>query len=172
MAERESKKSYLRDFERSGDGYVYKGKLWRADPALRRRTLARAWALQAVMLLCVLLPGFVTTAGLLNTFYVILPYVFWFLADIVLTYTLGAITFGGNPLRDYVYERNVARYVFRSRLALAGAALTALALLVFFVRDGSGDGGVVCLGCCLLQIAASVCAGRNGLSGLWTEEVR
>ena len=63
------RKSYLRDFEKAADGsYVYKGETCHADSTLRRKLLIKLWLLQAVMLLAVLLPGFVTTAGLLNSF--------------------------------------------------------------------------------------------------------
>lgn len=165
---RKHRRSYLRDFVRGQDGsYVYTGKTWYADPALRRRMLLKLWALQAAMLLAVLLPGFVTTAGLQNTFYVIIPYVFWLMSDLSLAYTLGSMTFGGNPLRDYVYQRSVPRYPFLTVLALAGAALTALGLFVFLLRDGGGEGAAVCFICCAVQIAASVMAGRCKVADLW-----
>lgn len=162
------KRDYLRNFEKSPDGsYVYTGMTWHADPALRHRMLIRLWALQTVMLASVILPGIVTTAGLLNTFYVIIPYVFWFLSDIVLAYTLGSITLGGNPLRDYIYQRSVTQYALRTVFPLAGAALTALALLVFLLQGGSGEGAALCLICCVMQIGASVMAGRIRFLSIW-----
>lgn len=172
MAEkkRRDKKNYLRDFEKKPDGsYVYTGKTWHADEAVRRRILVKLWALQAIMLFSVFLPGFVTTAGLLNTFYVIIPYVFWLMSDFVLAYTLGSMTFGGNPLKNYIYERSVATYPFRTVLPVAGAALTAAALLIFLVRDGSGEGEIVCFICCGMQITASFFAGKSGIAGIWTD---
>lgn len=172
MAEKKKrdKKSYLRDFEKKPDGsYVYTGKTWHADEAVRRRILVKLWALQALMLISVFLPGFVTTAGLLNTFYVIIPYVFWFISDLVLAYTLGSMTFGGNPLKDYIYERSVLQYIPRTVFPLAGAVLTALALLVFILRDGSGEGKIVCFVCCALQSAASFLAKRSGITEIWAE---
>ena len=150
------KGSYLNDFEKSQDGgYVYVGKTWHADAAARRRILVKLWALQVCMLLAAFLPGFVTTAGLLNTFYVIIPYVFWLISDFALAYTLGNVTFGGNPLRDYIYERSVKQYRIRTMFPLAGAALTAFALLIFLLRGGSGEGEVVCFACCGVQAARS-----------------
>ena len=163
------RRDYLKNFEKSsGGGYVYTGTTWQADPALRRRMLVRLWALQAIMLISVILPGLVTTAGLLNTFYVIIPYVFWFLSDIVLTYTLGSITFGGNPMRDYIYQRSVTQYALRTGFPLAGAAITALAMVVFFLRGGSGKGAILCFVCCAAQIAGSVIARRVRIADIWT----
>lgn len=162
------RRDYLKHFEKSPDGsYVYTGMTWHADPALRRGMLVRLWTLQIVMLASAIFPGIVTTAGLLNTFYVILPYVFWFLSDIVLTYTLGSITLGGNPMRDYIYQRSVTQYAHRTVFPLAGATLTALALLVFLLRGGSGEGAALCLICCVIQAAASVMAGRIRFLNIW-----
>lgn len=172
MAEKEKrdKKNYLRDFEEKTDGsYVYTGKTWHAEETVRRRILVKLWALQAVMLFSVFLPGFVTTAGLLNTFYVIIPYVFWLISDFILAYTLGSMTFGGNPLRNYIYERSVLEYSFRTMLPIAGAAMTAIALLIFMLRGGSGDGEIACFICCGIQIIASFFAGRSRISDIWTD---
>lgn len=164
------RRNYLHDFEKDPEGgYVYTGKTWRADPVLRRRLLIKLWVMQAVMLLAAVVPGFVTTAGLLNTFYVIIPYVFWLISDFVLAWTLGSITFGGNPLKDYIYKRSVAPYDFRTALPLAGAMLTAFALIIFLLRGGSGQGAALCIGCCVIQAAASFLAGRSGISGIWKD---
>lgn len=163
-------KHYLRDFQENPDGsYVYTGKTWHADGAVRRRILIKLWALQAVMLFSVFLPGFMTTAGLLNTFYVIIPYVFWLISDFILAYTLGSMTFGGNPLKNYIYERSVLKYPFCTVLSLVCAALTAAALLIFLLRGGSGDGAAACFICCGIQIIASFFAGRSGISDIWTD---
>ena len=67
-------------------------------------------------------------------------------------YLLGRITFGGNPIRDYVYERSVKRYVPCAGAASVGAGLTALGLLVFFWEGGMGQGGALCFACCLFQL--------------------
>ena len=164
------KGSYLNDFEKSQDGgSVYAGKTWHADAAARRRILVKLWALQVCMLLAAFLPGFVTTAGLLNTFYVIIPYVFWLISDFALAYTLGNVTFGGNPLRDYIYERSVKQYRIRTMFPLAGAALTAFALLIFLLRGGSGEGEVVCFACCGVQAAASFLAEQCKIADIWME---
>lgn len=173
MAEKKkkNKKSYLRDFEELSDGsYVYTGKTWRADPAVRRLLLIKLWALCAAMLIAVLLPGFVTTAGLLNTFYVIIPYVLWLISDFYLAYTLGNMTFGGNPLRDYVYERSVGRFALHVMAPFVCAAATAAALAVFLLRGGKGEGAGLCLLCCAVQLAASYLARRSHISEIWTEE--
>lgn len=168
--EKKERKSYLRDFQKKADGsYVYTGKMWRADETARRRLLIKLWALQIVMLSAAVLPGFVTTAGLLNTFYVIIPYVFWLISDFVLAYTLGSMTLGGNPLRNYIYERSVLKYSLRAFLPLIGAAVTAVTLLIFLLRGGKGEGKIVCFICCIIQMIASFFEGRSGVSDIWED---
>lgn len=146
------KDGYLQNFEKNEEGgYVYTGEYWQADENDRHRILFRLWLLCAGQLLAVLLPGFFTTAGFSGSFYVILPYAFWLISNGYLTYLLGRMTFGGNPLKGYVYERSVKRYIPSAGAAAFGAALTALGLLVFFVSGGSGQGGLLCFLCCFFQ---------------------
>lgn len=146
------KDGYLKNFEKSQEGgYVYTGELWQADNVRRGEMLGKLWVLCAGQLVAVLLPGFFTTAGFSGSFYVILPYAFWLISNGYLTYLLGRMTFGGNPMRDYVYERSVKRYVPCAGAAAFGAALTALGLLVFFVSGGTGEGGLLCFLCCIFQ---------------------
>ena len=163
--------SYLRDFKKAPDGsYVYTGEVWHADNTVRRRLLLKLWVLQAEMQPAAVLPGFVTTAGLLNSFYVILPYVFWVISVFYLAYTLGNMTFGGNPLRDYIYKKSVLRYKPCAAAAFVGAALTAFGMLVFLVRGGTGEGVAVCFACCAVQAVMSFLAGRFGAAGIWSRE--
>lgn len=173
MAEQKKRdrKRYLRDFKQTADGsYAYTGKMWHAEPALRRRFLLKLWALQGVMLFAAIFPGFVTTAGLLNTFYVIIPYVFWLISDFYLAYTLGNITFGGNPLRDYTYDGSVAKYAFRTIPPFIGALLTAVSLAVFLLRGGTGEGIAACFLCCVGQMAASFFAKRSEIKEIWSAD--
>ena len=146
------KDGYLQNFEKNKEGkYAYTGELWQADNTKRQRVLIRLWVLCFGQLLAVILPGLFTTAGFSGSFYVILPYAFWLICSGYLVYLLGRMTFGGNPMRDYVYERSVPRYVSCAGAASFGAALTALGLLLFFVRGGTGQGGALCFACCLFQ---------------------
>lgn len=162
------KDGYLQNFEKSREGgYVYTGELWQADKEERRRTLTRLWLLCAGQLLAVILPGIFTTAGFSGTFYVILPYVFWLLCNGYLAYLLGNITFGGNPMRDYVYERSVARYVPCAGAAAFGAALMALGLFIFLIKGGTGQGSMLCFACCLLQGVSFLLIKKWKITEIW-----
>ncbi len=164
------KNGYLQDFKGNRkDGYVYTGESWQAKEPERKRCLTKLWALQALMLFAVILPGLLTTAGLQNTFYVILPYVFWLISDFYLAYVLGSLTFGGNPMRNYVYERTVARLVPCAAAPFAGAALTALSLCVFLLRGGAGQGVLLCFICSFLQGFCFFLIKRADIASIWTK---
>jgi len=164
------RKGYLQDFKGSRrEGYVYTGESWQAYEPVRRRLLAKLWGLQALMLAAVVLPGLMTTAGLQNTFYVILPYVFWLISVFYLAYMLGSMTFGGNPMRAYVYERTVARFIPCAAASFAGAALTALGLCFFLINGGEGQGAFLCFICCILQGICFFLIKRWDIAKIWTK---
>ncbi len=162
------KNGYLQDFKGNREeGYVYTGAWWQAPEPLRKQLLAKLWAGQATGLLSVLVPGFFTTAGLQNTFYVILPYVFWLICDCYLTYLLGSLTFAGNPIRDYVFRRTAARFRPLAGAAFVGAVLTALGLSLFLLSGGGGKGAGICLAGCALQGMSSFLIIKCDIVGAW-----
>lgn len=164
------KNGYLQDFKGNReDGYVYTGESWQAKEPERKKLLAKLWGLQALMLAAVVLPGFMTTAGLQNTFYVILPYVFWLISDFYLAYVLGSLTFGGNPMRNYVYERTAARFTPCAAAPFTGAVLTALGLCVFLLKGGEGEGILLCLICCVLQGICFFLIKKADITKIWTK---
>lgn len=162
------KNGYLQDFKGNrSEGYVYTGESYQADGPERKRLLTKLWGLQALMLAAAIVPGIVTTAGLQNTFYVILPYVFWLLSDFYLAFVLGNMTFGGNPMRAYVYERTVARFMPCAAAPFVGAVLTAFNLCIFLIKGGEGQGAVLCLACCILQGVCFFLIKRSNIAKFW-----
>lgn len=162
------KNGYLQDFKGNReDGYVYTGAYWQADETARRRLLAKLWAGQLAGLAAVILPGLFTTAGLQNTFYVILPYVVWLICDCYLAYLLAALTFAGSPVRDYLFKRTVIRLHPWAVAPLAGALLTALGLMVFLLRGGQGQGSGICFACCALQGMSFFLIKKCDVKGPW-----
>ena len=164
------KNGYLQDFKGNRkEGYVYTGESFEAKEPERGQLLIKLWILQVLMLIAVVLPGIMTTAGLQNTFYVILPYVFWLISDFYLAYVLWNMTFGGNPMRAYVYERTVARFIPCAAAPFVGAALTALSLCIFLLKAGEGEGVLLCFACCILQGICFFLIRRNDISKIWTK---
>lgn len=164
------KNGYIRDFHRApGGGYIYEGKYMYANNAMLKSLYVRLAIIQASMIIAAIVPGFATKAGLLNSFYVIIPYVLWVIAVLVMTYKTVCMFSGGNPMRSYVYERSVAAYAPCAYVSSAGAAFTLLGMIVFLVRGGKGDGAAVCIICCIVQIVSSVFAIKCKVSDCFTE---
>lgn len=164
------KNGYIHDFHRTADGgYKYEGKFMYSDKTLLKRLYIKLSIIQTVMIIAAIIPGFATTAGLLNSFYVIIPYVLWVISALIMTYKTVCIFLGGSPMRSYVYERSVASYTPCAYISLAGAALTLLGLLVFILYGGTGDGATVCILCCIVQIVSSVTAVKSKVADCFTE---
>ena len=85
-------------------------------------------------------------------------------------YLLGRITFGGNPMRGYVYERSVPRLTPCAGAAAFGAALTAAGLLAFFIKGGTGQGGLLCFACCLFQGISFIFLKKWNISDLYKKK--
>lgn len=162
------KNGYLKDFKGNRqEGYVYTGIFWQAPEPERRRLLSRLWALQGVGLVSAILPGLFTVKALQNTFYAIIPYVLWLIGSIYLTYLLGKMTFAGNPMRGYVYERSVEKFGPAAALVAVGALLTVLGVLLFLGRGGSGQGAGVCLLCGIVQGMSFFLIKKCRVAGVW-----
>ncbi len=168
VQKKRGRNGYLHDFEKNKEGgYVYTGALWQADSAKRKGALIKLWPFCAGQFLAAVLPGFFTTAGFSGSFYVILPYAFWLIMDGYEIYLLGRITFGGNPMRGYVYERSVPRLTPCAGAAAFGAALTAWGLFAFFIKGGTGQGGLLCFACCLFQGISFIFLKKWNISDLY-----
>lgn len=164
------KNGYIHDFHRTADGgYKYEGKFMYADKMLLKRLYLKLAIIQTVMIIAAIIPGFATTAGLQNSFYVIIPYVLWVISALIMTYKTVCIFLGSSPMRSYVYERSVAAYTPCAYISLTGAVLTLLGLIVFIVRGGTGDGAAICILCCIVQIVSSVTAVKSKVADCFTE---
>lgn len=164
------KNGYIHDFHRTADGgYKYEGKYMYADRTLLKRLYMKLAIIQTVMIIAAIIPGFATTAGLQNSFYVIIPYVLWVIAAFIMTYKTVCIFLGGSRMRSYVYERSVSAYTPCAYISLAGAALTLIGLVVFILRGGTGDGAIVCILCCIVQILSSTAAVKSKVADCFTE---
>lgn len=112
MAEKKkNKRSYLNDFRvnLAGD-YVYEGALYRYTGPQPREKAMRALVLRAaLMAAAVIAAGCVKAPGMLNCFYVILPYIGEVAAAAFAAWQTGRLLAGGEPMRGYVYEASVKK---------------------------------------------------------------
>lgn len=151
------KKSYLNDFIKNADGdYIYNGMHYEwVSPQPRKNHLVKLWAeavtAAAMVIICGILPG----QGMLNSFYVIIPYILEFCFTVLTLYALYRLTSGGIRLREYIYSAAVLKLPMRTYLIAINAAITFAAELVYVILHSSAtifsvDGAII-----LLQLVVS-----------------
>jgi hypothetical protein len=114
--------------------------------------------------------GCMTAPGIDNCFYVILPYAAEIIAGISVCWALCRLTFGGNPLKAYIYESSVKALPVRTMIAAVAAGLCMAGEIIFVCRQGIGEKiGSFCIFLILnvLTIIVSMISRRKILSMQW-----
>ena len=127
----------------------------------RKRLLLELWGLGTAGTICLLLSGFLPLRSFRGCFYVLLPYMIALVAAISCLWTIGELTGGGDPLRQYVLDATVLKLPGRAMVsavaalacisgeivscALNGADGEIGALIAFFLLLAVGAGAMVLL---------------------------
>lgn len=141
---RRGRRGYLEDFQKTASGeYIYKGvcHAYQEDGLSRKKALAVLWLLTVGMAASVVIGGCMPAAGLMDCWYVILPWGLCLVAIVSVVWLMGRLTAGGDPLRDYVYRATILQSGLRGNLTLILAAATIAGEAVYLF--GSGFGGRV-----------------------------
>lgn len=141
MAEKKYKgrKAYLNDFHKNEKGdYEYQGALyeWKGEKETLRKELGILRIICIATLAVLVVAGCVDAPGVSNSFYVIIPYTVSFVFGISTAWGMWRLTFGGNPLRAYVYEASVVQIPIRTVGTMIGAGAAVLGEVIFLFRNG------------------------------------
>lgn len=123
---RKGRRAYLNDFKVNVAGeYVYTGKHYRWDSD-RKRALCWMWGLGLVGIAAGVLAGCIPGTGMEGAAWALLPYVISLLASFSCVYAVGRLSFGGESVREYVYEATVKQLPVRCMVTAiaAGVAIT------------------------------------------------
>lgn len=136
---RKSRKSALEHYQvNAGGEYIYTGGYMayveQAKP--RKQALTELWALAGAMGIGAVACGCIPAPGTQNTFYVLIPLMISIITAIACLWTLGQITAGGDPMKEYVYRDSVEKMQGRFSAAAFFAGLTALMELVHLLLSG------------------------------------
>ncbi len=141
MAEkkRKGRRAYLNDFQKDEKGqYVYQGAFfeWKGEKGTLHRELLILWGVCIVMLVSLLAAACVDAPGAMNAVYVVLPLTVGLIFGISAGWGLLRLTFGGNPLRAYVYEQSAGRIPARLVGTMLGAGTSIAGEIIFLFRNG------------------------------------
>ena len=151
MAEKRTgygKKAYLNDFRKDSDGkFVYQGATYLPDgnaalPALCRKLLLFAVGCVA----CALARGCIPAGGMLNCFYVILPYLCEVAGVAFLMYAVISFLVTARPVREYTFQKTIRRLPGLAVFTAVSAAVGIFAEGIYLILN-RGKGGTVPLLC-------------------------
>lgn len=103
--------------------------------SMRRRTVFAVGSTVAV-LIC----GFMPVPALVNTWYVLLPYMLTVLAVVSQIWALCRMAYWGNPLREYVYDTTVKQLPVRTIMAMILSMCTLCGQICYLVLHGLQEG--------------------------------
>ncbi len=165
----------MEHFHRNAAGeYIYSGAhyVYATQEIPRRRALGELWVYTGLALGAFLAGGCIRVPGLGGCAYVLLPYVAGVIASGSLIWTMGQLSAGGDPLREYVYQVTVKRLPRRMLMMGAAACLSLVGEGVYLLSQGGAGRtglGVVFM---LSEALAAVCGAlgwRRGRGLSWTK---
>lgn len=172
---RKNRKSALEHYQvNAGGEYVYTGKYLRyqQQEKSRKQALTGLWALCIPMAAAAVACGCIPAPGMVNTFYVLLPLMVEIVLVISCLWSLGQITAGGDPMKEYVYRDSVEKLPGRLVAVMVFAGITTAAELLYLILEGGFGLSVgVVLGLQVLVFALAMWAKKNISQMKWTENV-
>ncbi len=133
---------YVDDYEVDEDGkYVYRGKAYRWN-APRNKTLGLFWALSILTLLLQVGGGCVTNVGMTGRTWVMLPYMVGLIAVVLLVWAVYELTDGGDPVREYNYNKSVKKMPRRCLYVIVCNGLAILGELINLLWRSQYNGTV------------------------------
>lgn len=109
-----------------------------------RRSMRTQYTLAAISALAVVAGGVIPVSSLLNTWYVILPYLFTLLGEVSVVWALCRMWHWGNPLREYVYDATVKQLPLRTMLTMILSMCTLCGQIWYLVFGGAQEGSFSC----------------------------
>lgn len=153
--------SYLNDFHPNLAGeYIYDGTLYAcaADADVQRSLKRRLWACAALLPAAAVASGSIPAPGMLNCFYVILPFLFELIAAVTVAWAVVKLGRDWDAVREYVYERSVTVLPGRAAAAAVCAAAGFLCEIIYLAVSGHDGQPLYAALYLLLKVLSLVCA--------------
>ena len=161
MAKSPKRKDYLKDYKQGESGkYEYSGKSYIYDGTREERKKAYAAVIITAVLLTasVIGSGTIDAAGMVNTFYVIVPYIGEVCALFAIWWNLSKLLMEGEKVRGYIFE-NVNNKIPPACIIMVFFAVLGLAMsVVFQISNGFEDKIIKCILYLILKTANAILA--------------
>lgn len=161
MAKSPRRKEYLKEYRQGDSGkYEYGGKYYTYSGSASERKKAYGALIMMTVLLTasVIGSGLIDAAGMVNTFYVIVPYIGEVCALFALWWSLSKLLMEGEKIRGYVFEKADYRIppelIIMIVFSLVGLAMSA----VFQIFNGFEGKMLKCIMYLLLKVLNAILA--------------
>ena len=166
---RRGRRAYLDDYKALANGeIVYTGTMYSwSGPTPWKKALAFLWLCGGVPGVCVTVCGLLPVSGMMNTFYVLLPWLLTFLGASSVIWALCRVAYHGEHLKEHVFKATAAALPVRAVFTAICAAVTVVGQTVKLIldRESEAPAADVCF-LLLLTLAAGFSAvlGRRSRS--------
>lgn len=156
MKKRRRRRDYLNDYRTLPEGgVVYIGKTYAySGDKPWKRSLAKLWLSAGLAVCCILLCGIIPAKGMMNTFYIIIPWLLAFTGVCSVIWTLCRISVPQGELKADAYRAAVSDLPVRSVFTAICGAVTVIAQAAGLAFGGFGKKPAADI-CLMLLMAAS-----------------
>lgn len=137
---RRGRRAYLDDYQALADGrIVYTGKVYSyAGSTPWKKELFALWLRAGLSGVCVTAAGVIPASGMMNTFYVILPWVFSLIGAGSAMWALCRMTHHGEHMKEHVLRATAGALPVRAVFTAVCAAVAVLGQAVCLILNGPG----------------------------------
>lgn len=173
MADNKKKKrKQLENIHKNENGeYEYKGAEFRfcGDSLAYKKYVVSLWLFSVGCFVLQIICGCIPVKSMMNTFYVIVPYVVGIVFAVICLYHLPAMTVKSSRIREYIYKKNTKNITVSSLSCAVSCFLTAVGETVFVIANGSSVGFYDVLSVLMLSAAAilAILVRNTMLSSKW-----
>lgn len=131
---KKNKRAYLNEFKVNEEGaYQYEGDYYMITAPTFAKDKWQIYGMLGIMIVFGLICGVLPAGGMMNSFYVILPWIISFVAICMACYELLPFRNADQPTRSYVKERIEQKVEVRLMTAVVGNVATAAGEILFML---------------------------------------
>lgn len=137
---KKNRRAYLNDFTLGENGeYSYSGAKYTPTPTdgkSTKRAFGELLVISVLSLVLSVIGGCIPSAGMLNCFYVILPFIGEIATVVSVLWIMCRILYHGFPLREYVSKATAEKLSDRCRFPMIFSALGMVCTILYIILNG------------------------------------